>query len=157
MTRQSKNSLARGETVAPSAPTANSMKNYTEQDLAERFTELFPGTFAEDVLGDPVDKKQARILGAAVSRRLVMELSVRVFGGGFSPRLAAMIDRAVLTHQRVVGNLGERVVTLPDNLVAAFLKEMKEDPDKPREAVELIDAMPGLAEPQKALGPGGKS
>ena len=156
MKGQSKRNVARGKTAAMSPAADRGMRTFAEEDLAVRFTDLFPGTFAEDVLGDPLDKHQARLLDATVARRNVMELTVRSYGGGaFSPKLADRIDRAVLTHARVVGNLGERVVTLPADMVAAFLKDIKED--SPKEAVELIDAMPRLVKPQKALKAGGKA
>ena len=91
-----------------------------------------------------------------VPNRNVMELAVRAYGGDeLSPWFVDRLDRALLTHAKLVGNLGERVVLMPADQVAAFLKEMKEESSK--EAVDLIDAMPRLVKPQKALGTGGKA
>ncbi len=135
--------------------TDRGLETYSEEDLAEKFTKLFPGTFAADVLGDPLDKRQARLLDAAIARRNVMELAVRAYGGGeLSPWFVDRLDRALLTHAKLVGNLGERVVLMPADQVAAFLKEMKEDSSK--EAVELIDAMPQYVTSPKQLKASGK-
>ena len=126
----------------------------TEAELLARCAELIPGTFAEHVLADPLNKNLAREFDVRIAIRDVLEHFVRAWGGKeIAPFHADRLGRALQVHAKIVGNLGERTVTIPANVVEAFLKDMKEE--SARKAVDLIDAAPRLVKAaQKAIGDG---
>lgn len=126
------------------------LETLTEAELLKRFSELIPGTFAEDVLADPLNKDLVRQFDARIAARDVMEHFVRAWGGGeISPFHADRLGKSLLTQAKLVGNLGERVKHMPDNPVLALIAILGEK--SADSALEVLLSMPEIAKQQKAL------
>ena len=131
-------------------PAPGNPETFTEAELLKRFEEIIPGTFAEDVLANPLNKDLVRNFGARIAARDVMEHFVRAWGGDkISPFHSDRLSKALLTQAKLVGNLGERVKHMPDNPVLALIAILGEK--SADSALEVLLSMPEIAKQQKAL------
>ncbi len=152
MRRQSKTDMASGRRTGasrvPKIP--ENLETYTEDELLERFSELIPGTFGEDVLRDPLNKVLVREFDARIAARDVMEHFVRAWGGSeISLFHADRLSKSLLTQAKLVGNLGERVKEMPDNPVLALIAILGEK--SADSALEVLLSMPKIAEDQQKV------
>jgi len=129
---------------------AAGLETMTEAELLKRFAKLIPGTFAEEVLANPLNKTIVREFDARIAARDVLEHFVRAWGGTeISPFHADRLSKSLLTQAKLVGNLGERVKHMPDNPVLALIAILGEN--SADSALEVLLSMPEIARQQKAL------